>query len=93
MVVGKGTVDKDAVTVILEDIGHLRAVAYVYRDGSGRTELQRKITPNSNWMTALTEERDKAWMQEHTLLPKADECVQCGTELIQNHCNCEQRGQ
>jgi hypothetical protein len=94
MVVAKGTVDKEAVTVILEDNGHLRAVAYVYRDGSGRTELQRKLTPKSEWMTIINEPRSREYMQEHTLIPKETKCPQCDRALIQNHCQfCEQRGQ
>lgn len=71
MVVGKGIVDKDAATIILEGNDHMRAVAYVYRDGSGRTELQRRYTPKSEWILAFpAEPRTKEWMQEHTLVRK-----------------------
>ncbi len=60
----------DEATVVLHANDHLRAVAYVYRDGSGRCELQRKLTPRSEWKTEINEPKTKEWMQEHTLIPK-----------------------
>ena len=87
----KETIKHGIVPVVLQETLTLRAMAYVYPDGDGHTELQRKLTPESEWATILTEPETVEEMRELTRLRK---CPQCDRELIQNHCQfCEQRGQ
>ena len=72
MVVAKGKIEHGIVEVILEEKPTLRAIAFIYPDGSGRTELQRKLTPQSEWMTIINEPRSREYMQEHTVIREDD---------------------
>ena len=71
MLVAKGTV-KEETMVILEETAAHRAVAYIYRDGSGRVELHRKYAPESDFVVILSENRTREWMQEQTLIEEAN---------------------
>ena len=64
-----------------------RSMAYQKVDGSGRIVLEEYT--NKGWRPFNVHEKTAREMAEFFVR----ECVQCGAELINNHCNCEGRGQ
>ena len=45
------------VEIVLQENSILKAVAYIYHDGDGRLELQRRLDTESEWLTVLTESK------------------------------------